>query len=182
MAVHRSDLIDVLEFNDLAVAALVADEAHATAAGCTHGCADRSGVIDTAVRSDPIEDRVTTIKIEARTDAGEFERCTQEGLAQTFAVGREVGGLSTIGLKAYCPIRLTLIHEFHGENVAFAQGFAILADLLVGDAKAIAGLDVEHEVDIPLKNVGDTQRRVVTQTGVGCRLEQGAADRSLGAA
>ena len=65
VSVHGSDLIDVLEFHDLAVAAFVADEAHSTATGCSNGCADRSGVVDAAVSPDPIEDRVTTIKIEA---------------------------------------------------------------------------------------------------------------------
>ena len=73
-----------------------------------------------------------------------------------------------------------VIDEFRGENVADAQRYAVLENFFVYDGEAIAGLDVEHEVDVVLENLGEIESDAVGEFCVGRRLEQGVLDGRAG--
>ncbi len=133
------------------------------------------------MRPHAVEDGVSTEQVEARTDAGEFERRPQEGLAQALAVRRVVAEVA-VGL-AVCEtdraVHRALVHELDGEQVALAEARAVLAQFLVDHAEAVARLDVEHEVDIPAEDVGDPQRQRVAEAGIAGSLEQRITDDGL---
>ena len=47
----------------------------------------------------------------------------------------------------------------------------------VDDGEAIARLDVEHEVDVVLEDLGEIEGDAIGEFGVGSRLEQRVLDR-----
>ena len=65
-----------------------------------------------------------------------------------------------------------VVDEFRGEDVADAKRHAVLENFFVDDGESIAWLDVEHEVDVVLENLGEIERDAIGEFGVRGRLEQ----------
>ena len=61
----------------------------------------------------------------------------------------------------------SVVHELRREDIADAQGHAILENFLVDDRETIARLDVEHEIDVVLKNLGEIESDAVGKISVG---------------
>ena len=68
------------------------------------------------------------------------------------------------------------------KDVSAAQRHAILREFFVDHGETVAGLDVEHEVDVVLEDLGQLERDSLGQFGIGGGLEQRAVDgRTRGA-
>ena len=168
----------MFEFHDLAVPALLPHEPHTRIAGCPHRRADRCGVIHALVRADAIENRVLAIHVEAGADARELQRRPQERLAQALALGRVIRCDAFRIDVAHRAISPPGVDELDRENVAVADVFTVLAHGVVRHDERIAGLDIEHEVDVPGEDLRKLHRRCVRESGfVGC-LEQRILDRA----
>src|SRR5690606_19183106 len=88
----------VLQDDDIAVAALSADEGHRAVGGGVYGCAGRGGVIDALVVTVSAVDRVLAAA-EGGADAGELQSRAQEGAAHAAAAEGIVAARSLRGLE-----------------------------------------------------------------------------------
>src|SRR6476659_573206 len=77
---------------------------------------------------------------------------------------------------AHCPILATSVDELRREDVARAQRHTILRKLFIDDRETIAGLDIEHEVDVVLEYFREIERHSIGKSGVRGCLEQRAVD------
>ena len=82
--------------------------------------------------------------------------------------------------KTHGAVFTAVIDELRGKNVAVSQRYAVLENFLVYDGETIAGLDVEHEVDVVLENLGEIESDAVGEFCVRSCLEQGVLDRRTG--
>ena len=87
-------------------------------------------------------------------------------------VGRVVAALAVIRNEAHRAIHLAVVHELGGQHFAIAKILSVLEDLLVHGGESVALADVEHEVDIPGKDVGKFQRHRVGDVGRAGSLKQ----------
>jgi hypothetical protein len=82
--------------------------------------------------------------------------------------------LEADGLEA-----VALVDEGGGENLAFAQESTIAVNLFVHQQEAIALANVQHEVDVPAKDVGELHDHRVAQPGLFAGHEQRRVDHAL---
>src|SRR4029078_4363366 len=87
--VERRDSASVLEDHDASVAALGADEAHATITGRLDDRAGGRGVVHALVRADHVQERMLAPRVEVRAYAREVERCAQKLAPHAAAIRRE---------------------------------------------------------------------------------------------
>ena len=118
---------------------------------------------------------------EAGTNAAEFNRCAQEGLAhagaiQSIVVGSAAGISVTHGL-----VPLALIYELCGQDVTGIDTFTIKIDIFIQHGKAIAFTYVECKIDVPSENARQFHGELVRQAGLMPGHEQGAVDSAAGA-
>ena len=86
---------------------------------------------------------------------------------------------STVALVvdvAHGAVFTALVDELGRQDVAGTQALAILEHFLVDHREAIARLDVEHEVDVVLKDLGEFECDALVEVGIGRRLEQRTVD------
>ena len=177
MAVHGDDSRAVFELDDVAVAALSANELYPACARRAHRRAHWRRVVDALVRTDEVQYRVPARRIESRTDARELHGRPDECLAQALAVGGEILAASRGIDVAHGAVLAPIIDEFRGENIADAKRFAVLKNLFVYDGEAIARLNVEYEIDVVLKDLGEVERDAIGELRIGRRLEQRILNR-----
>ena len=184
VAVERRDAAAVLEDHDAAIAALGADEADAAVAGRLDDRAGRRRVVDALVRADRVEDRMAAARIEVRADAREVERRAQELPAHAATVGREVvGDLAVGGFEVDGAMHRAVVDEIRREDAAVADVLAVAILLFVDQVEAVAGLDVEREIDVPAEDVvGEPQDDFGADAGGAGRDEQRGIDRAVRAA
>ena len=96
--------------------------------------------------------------------------------------GREVLGVPLLIDISDRAVFATVIHEFCGENVSCAQKGAVLEDFFIDHGEPVFRLDIEHEVDVVLKDVREFNRDAIVDFGVRGRLEQRAVDCRAGSA
>src|SRR5262245_768829 len=138
MAVQRRDVAAVLNDDRIAVSALHTAKQNFSVTGCSDRCARRSRVVDAAVRTDRVENRVTPTRIEARADAREVQRSADECFAYTAAFRRVVARASRLVDEARRAKGLTLVHELCRDDLAVAQFDSVAPELLINDGELVA--------------------------------------------
>ena len=181
VAVERRDIGAVGEDDGIAVAAALARETDVPVAGRVHRRADGRRVVGAHVSSNQIQDRMLAMRVECGTHAGEFERRPQERLAHRQA-GRCVVAGMPVRNKTHRAIDLAVVHELGRQHLAIAKILSVLEDLFVHGREAVALADVEHEVDVPGKDIGELQCHRVGDVGRTRRLKQRRIDGGPGRA
>src|SRR5688500_4479191 len=138
----------MLELDDIAVAALAADEAHAPFARGAHRGAGSRGVVHACMGANTVEHRMAAGKIEARAHPRELHWRAHEGFAQALAIGRVILAVSLAVFIANRAIFTAVVDEFRGQDVADAQRHSVLEYLLVDHGEAVARLYVLNEIDV----------------------------------
>ena len=163
----------------VAVRAGAAGDLDGAVARRQHGSADRCGVIDAAMGHGPLEQRVAALEVEVGTDAREVYRRAQEAPAHGIAFGTVVFGVPGAADVPHGPVTTALVDEFRCQDRAELDRVSVVLALLVDDVESIAGADVEHEVDVPAKDVRELQRDAVVQADTLARVEQRTLDDRL---
>src|SRR5262249_54428448 len=147
------DAAGVLDLDTVAITPEASGYADTSIARGVDGSADRGGVIHALVGADQVEDRVVAGRVETRAHTGEFDRRAQEGLVEAATLGRVIVRV-TIGIRvAHGAECAPLVDEFRRLDLTVVQVRTIAPDLLVGHDEGIPGTHVQHEVDVPAKNV-----------------------------
>src|SRR5690606_14817907 len=105
----------VLQDDDVAVAALSADEGHRAVGGGVYGRAGRGGVIDALVVTVSAVDRVLAAA-EGGADAGELQGRAQEGAAHAASVEVIVAAAGVAGLEPHCVVAFVAVDELQGQD------------------------------------------------------------------
>ena len=182
VAVERGDAVAVGQKDRVAVAAAPSREADPPIAGGVHRSADRRRVIGAHMPANPLQDRMHAARIEHGADPREFDRRTQKRLTHRLAVrGVVAQGAVRRRPVADRAIHLAVIDEFGSQDFAVAQILAVLVDLFVNRREMVAGADIEHEIDVPGKNIGEFERHRLGDRGaLGSLKQRGIDDRGRG--
>ena len=73
-----------------------------------------------------------------------------------------------------------IVNEFGSEDIADAQRLAVLKHFFINHGEAVALLDIEYEVDVVLKNVGQIEGNAITEPGRVGGLEQRVLNAGTG--
>ena len=103
-----------------------------------------------------------------------------EGISFAIATAETLGLIGESGCGKTTTSKLILLQErptagtirFDGEDVADTQRYTVLIHFFVDHGEAIARLDVEHEVDVVLKDLGELEGDPFVEIGIGHGLEQ----------
>src|SRR5690606_35787718 len=173
------DAVAVADLDDVAVAALLADELHHAVARAADLGAGRGREIDALVLAGVLEDRVHAGVAEARRNAAELDRVLQERLAQAASVEREVFAFAPFAaLEPHRLVTAAVDRELHRQDPADRRRIEAvgLADDLVDHAQRVAAAQVAGEIDLAIEDVGDLAGdRLRNSRGVD-RGEQGGLD------
>src|SRR5690606_33651353 len=180
VAVERLVLAAVLNDHRIAVTTAAACQDDLAVAGSLDRRAPGSGVVHTLVRTDLVQDRMAAAVGEARADAGEVHRGANEGFAHGRGITAQVAGRTLLVDVADSCEGLATVGEARGENFPAAYLLAIDHFLFVDHLELVTFTDVEGEVDVVAKDVGQIHGQVMGQTGAFGRQEQGAVDHATG--
>src|SRR5262245_33548681 len=133
MAVQRRDVAAVLKDDHISVSALDTAKQYFSVTGGSDLRTRRSGVVDAAMCTDRVENRVTPSRIEARADAREVQRSAEECFAYAATFRRVVARASRRVEKARRAKRFALVHELRRDDLAVAQFDAVAPKLLIDD-------------------------------------------------
>src|SRR5690606_30638885 len=125
VCVQRTVLLAMFDDHGVAVAAFHANKFHSSIAGCTDRRAGRCSVVHTAVGTQGVQDRMATVRVEARTDAREFYRRADKGTAQRVAVQVEEVDVAFFRFVAKRDQVTTTVVEFGHGDIAHADFLAI---------------------------------------------------------
>ena len=166
------ELLPVLNEHIVAVWTGVACFGHAPVARRINRGAAGCGVVGAAMRTLGFINRMQAIWVEVRADAGEIQRCHQEGLAHADAKFVVVAG---VALRIGIPVslkRLAAIGETGRQNRAVVIAFAVQCQLLVEHMDSVASAGVHDKVDHTAKNARQFHDHAVAQTGIATRDKQ----------
>ena len=117
---------------------------------------------------------------EARADAGEIHRRTDECLAHAGAVGAVVAGIALLVGIAHGGVGLAAVDEAGGEDIAGRHLLAVDLVLFVDHVELVAFSQIEGEVDVVAEDVRQRRDQVIGQAGVTTGNEQRAGDAAMG--
>lgn len=132
------------------------------------------------MRADLVQDRVAAAQGEARADAGEIHRRTDECLAHAGAVGAVVAGIALLVGIAHGGVGLAAVDEAGGEDIAGRHLLAVDLVLFVDHVELVAFSQIEGEVDVVAEDVRQRRDQVIGQAGVTTGNEQRAGDAAMG--
>jgi len=179
MRVERRDVSAMLEDDRIAVAVLHAAEHDFPIACREYRRARRRRVVDTSVRPNGIENRMSPIEIETRADSSEVDRCSNKRLPYAATIGREVVGAPGSIDEACRAVRRSSINEFRCNDFAVAELDTVAPEFLVYDGELVADSDVLNEVDVPLKDSGHVHRDGIGDPGRHAGLEQRVLNNAM---
>src|SRR5690606_89326 len=179
VGVQRGVLAEILQDDDVAVAALFADERDGAVGGGADGCPRRGGVVHAFVAGPALVDGMLA-HAEPGADAGEFDGVAQEGALEAGA-GKIVIAAGILALlEPARAVGLVLVDEFQGADAAGTDRFAVVHIGVVDDADPVALAQVLEEVEPAAQDVHHFQGDGVRHLGLVGGAEQGTGDFALG--
>src|SRR4030095_6576351 len=125
------------------------------------------------MRHYPFVDRMEAAKAEVRADSREFNWCSQERLAHRLPIGRVIVRVTMpVGVEN-CPIGVSLVHELGSEDAAETDELTVDVLFLEDEIELVPLADLQHEVDVPLEDLCQSQSDLVIETELlGCDEER----------
>ncbi len=114
-------------------------------------------------------------RIETGADVGKVQWRAQERLAHVAPVRGEIAGVLPV-IEADRLEALALVDEGRGQDLALPQKLAFAVEFFVHQHEAIALADVEHEIDVPAKDIGQFHDHGVAEPGLLAGDEQRGID------
>ena len=132
------------------------------------------------MRADLVQNRVSTVGIEARADPGKLDRRADKGLAQAGAVSAVVAAVTALVGIAYRSEGFALVGEACGKDILGADALVADMQLLEHDLEAVVLANIPGEIHVVAEDVGHLHGQVVAHAGFLGGQEQRAGDISLG--
>ena len=128
VCIKRCDVATMLQNDGVAVAILDAAMDDLAVARRFDWRTAWCGVINSPMRANCIQDRMTSFRIEIGADACEVDRCPDERLAYAETIGCKVIRATGIVDKSHSAIRSTIVIEFSDDNLTVGNE---LSDFLI---------------------------------------------------
>src|SRR5690606_29353843 len=125
MRVQGAIRLTVADDNDVAVAAFLADKLDSAIARCANRCAAWCSIVHAAMCANGIQNRVSAIRVKARTDSGKLDWCTDKFTTHGVALRVKIFSIAASRLEAEGNHFSVAIPELSHQDVAVTDFFAI---------------------------------------------------------